>query len=163
MASDFFDSTTNGALLHFFVDHPNNRRISLAEKEKVIGWLTNAAPASSSQEFSRRNYTRKTFTWEKDTQQLFTTAKNKDGHARLVVTWDEIVKTVRSIHQNNGHAGWEAHGGMSKHPTTAFCEPMSSSSSSDAESVHTTLRSVRKGNPPSRPIRSSIATLPAVS
>ena len=108
MASDFFDSTTDGALQQFFVDHPNNRRISLAEKEKVIGWLTNAAQACSSHEFSRRNYARKTFTWEKDTQQLFTTAKNKDGRARLVVTCDQIVQTVRSVHQNNGHAGWDA-------------------------------------------------------
>jgi hypothetical protein len=108
MASDFFGSTTDGALQQFLVDHPNNRRVSLAEKEKLIGWLTNAAQACSPQEFSRRNYARKTFTWDKDTEQLFTTTKNKDGHARLVVTCDQIVETVRPVHQNNDHAGWDA-------------------------------------------------------
>ncbi|KAI1319258.1 hypothetical protein F5Y16DRAFT_414300 [Xylariaceae sp. FL0255] len=108
MAADLFGPATQDALQQFCVDHPNNRRISLAEKERLVGWLTNSAQSCLSHEFSRRNYARKTFTWDKETQQLFTVAKTEGDRSRLVVTCDQIVKTVTLVHQNNNHAGWDA-------------------------------------------------------
>ncbi|KAL8790642.1 MAG: hypothetical protein Q9213_000490 [Squamulea squamosa] len=97
------------AFLELLRDKPNKRRVSQSDKEILINLLTNSSyrPASQ-QEFSRRNYVRKTFRWDHDIQELFAAAKTDNETDRLVVTENMIVDIVESVHDNNSHGGWDA-------------------------------------------------------
>lgn len=101
--------STREAFLQHLHDKPNGRRISQAEKDNLIEWLTKPLRRPSSQkEFSRRNYVRKTFTWDENTQKLLAIAKKDEDNDRAVVTEDMIADVVGFVHENNGHAGWDA-------------------------------------------------------
>jgi len=104
-----FSSRTRTAFLNYVRENPNNRRVSQTEKEILIEWLTNPHKRPSSQtEFSRRNYIRKTFTWDEKTQNILAVAKTDEDKDRRVVMEDMIVDMVESVHNGNGHAGWDA-------------------------------------------------------
>jgi hypothetical protein len=104
-----FSSTTRTAFLNYVRENPNNRRVSKADGENIIEWLTNPSKRPSSQkEFSRRNYVRKAFTWDENTQSLLAIGKTTEDKRRMVVTDDMIVDVVESAHQQNGHLGWDA-------------------------------------------------------
>lgn len=104
-----FSHATKEALLQCLRDYPSNRRVSSKERQSLIEWLTNPRKhPSSQQEFSRRNYVRKTFAWNEDTKDLFVFAKNEKRKDRIVVTEDMIPDVVESVHELNGHAGWDA-------------------------------------------------------
>ena len=103
-----FTPDTKAAFLQYLLEHPNSRRISQSDKEKIVGWLTNPHQRPSSQkEFSRRNYVRKTFIWDENTQNLLEIAKTGAENARLVVTEDMIPDVVENVHKENGHSGWD--------------------------------------------------------
>ncbi|EED17210.1 hypothetical protein TSTA_022640 [Talaromyces stipitatus ATCC 10500] len=103
-----FANDTKESFLRYLSESPNNRRVSCEERENIIQWLTNPHKRPSSQsEFSRRNYVRKTFTWEEATQLLVACPKTEGGEKRVVVTEDMIADIVEYVHENNGHAGWD--------------------------------------------------------
>ncbi|KAL8784904.1 MAG: hypothetical protein Q9195_008856 [Heterodermia aff. obscurata] len=115
MASDtsdhtvIFSSNTRTAFLKYVCENPSNRRVSQADREIMIEWLTNSSKQPlSQQEFSRRNYVRKTFTWDENTRSLLAAGKTNDDTCRLVVTKDVIADVVESAHKQNGHLGWDA-------------------------------------------------------
>jgi hypothetical protein len=104
-----FSSRTRTAFLNYVRENPNNRRVSQTEKEILIEWLTNPHKRPSSQtEFSRRNYIRKTFTWDEKTQNILAIAKTDENKDRRVIMKYMIVDMVESVHNDNGHAGWDA-------------------------------------------------------
>lgn len=106
--STTFSQDTKDTFLQYLYENPNKRRVSQAEKNNLIQWLTNPdRRPSSQQEFSRRNYARKTFSWDINTQSLLTIPV-KGGKGRMVVTDDTIAYVVELVHNNNGHAGWDA-------------------------------------------------------
>ena len=83
--------------------------MSEAEKKNLIEWLINHEKRpSSQQEFSRRHYARKTFIWDDRTQNLLALASKIGGNNRIVITEDRIADMVELVHNNNGHAGWDA-------------------------------------------------------
>ena len=97
------------AFPHYLRENPSNHRISQAERANLIDWLTNPHRRPSSQpEFSRRNYARKTFSYDEENDDLFAVAKKDEEKNRRVVTEDMIVDIVETVHQDNGHAGWDA-------------------------------------------------------
>ena len=106
-----FTPGTRVAFLQHLRENPNNRRVSQSEKEIVIEWLTNPHKRPSSQEeFSRRNYVRKTFTWDGKSQTLLAVAKEDEVKTRTVITTDMIAAVVETVHEdsgNQGHAGWD--------------------------------------------------------
>ncbi|KAL8773446.1 MAG: hypothetical protein Q9209_001549 [Squamulea sp. 1 TL-2023] len=104
-----FTPSTRIAFFELLRDKPNKRRVSQFDKEVLINLLTNSSyrPASQ-QEFSRRNYVRKTFRWNHEIQELFAAAKTDKETDRLVVTENMIVDIVESVHDNNSHGGWDA-------------------------------------------------------
>ncbi|KAH8692354.1 hypothetical protein BGW36DRAFT_304115, partial [Talaromyces proteolyticus] len=63
---------------------------------------------------SRRNYVRKTFTWDQETQYLVAAPKMEDGQKRIVVTEDMIADIVEHVHENNGPCWMGLHRGISK-------------------------------------------------
>jgi hypothetical protein len=104
-----FTLGTREAFLQYLNATPNSRRVTKSEKDTLIEWLTNPHKRPSSQEeFSRRNYVRKTFSWDEKTQYLLAVAKKDGGKNRVVVTTDMIVDVVEIVHTDNGHAGWDA-------------------------------------------------------
>lgn len=104
-----FSSSTRAIFLQYLHENPNNRRVSQAEKENLIEWLTNPHLRPSSQkDFSRRNYVRKTFSWDKEARILLAAAKEDKDKNRRVVTEDMIADIVEFVHENNGHTGWDA-------------------------------------------------------
>lgn len=104
-----FSSSTRTAFLNYVRENPNNRRVSQTDREIIIGWLTNPFKRPSSQkEFSRRNYVRKTFAWDENTQTLVAIGKTSEDKRRTVVTDDVIVDVVESAHEQNDHLGWDA-------------------------------------------------------
>lgn len=104
-----FTSEARTALADVIDERPSTRRISIAEKLNIVGWLTDPQRRPSTQEeFSRRNYVRKSFVWDKDGSRLLALDKNDPDRKRTVVTTDEIVAVVEQVHQANGHAGWDA-------------------------------------------------------
>jgi hypothetical protein len=104
-----FSSSTRTAFLNYLRENPNNRRVSQTDREIIIEWLTNPSKRPSSQkEFSRRNYVRKTFAWDEDTQTLLAIGKTSEDNRRMVVTDDVIVDVVESAHEQNDHLGWDA-------------------------------------------------------
>lgn len=104
-----FSSSTRTAFLNYVRENPNNRRVSQTDREIIIEWLMNPSKRPSSQkEFSRRNYVRKTFAWDEDTQTLLAIGKTSEDKRRMVVTDDVIVDVVESAHEQNDHLGWDA-------------------------------------------------------
>lgn len=114
MTSDYgnnhytFSPATRASFLQYLHDNPNNRRISEAERLNLIGWLTNpSAPSASQTESSRRNYVRKSFTWDKHSQTLISLGKKEGDKNRVVVTEDLILDVVERVHIDHGHPGWD--------------------------------------------------------
>lgn len=104
-----FTSHTKSAFLQYVYAHPSSRRISLAEKENLIGWLTDSRKEPHDQkEFSRRYYAKKTFAWDEDNRTLIAIAKENCEKGRIVVTEDLIATLIERVHNENGHAGWDA-------------------------------------------------------
>lgn len=105
---DLFSRETRDAFLRYLKDHPNSRRVSQSEQSNIRAWLTNPErrPASQ-QDFSRRHYIQKTFAWDTDRQVLVAVAKGGKEN-RDVVIEENIVDTVKLVHTNNGHSGWDA-------------------------------------------------------
>jgi len=104
-----FSPDTRAAFLQYLLENPNNRRLSQTDKDLLIEWLTNPYRRPSSQEeFSRRNYVRKTFAWNDETQTLLAVAKKDEDKNRIVVTEDKIVDIVEFVHITNDHGGWDA-------------------------------------------------------
>lgn len=115
MASDLLDQcvafspSTRMAFLQNLRDKPNNCRVSPPDKEILVNLLTNLSyRPTSQQEFSRRNYVRKTFKWNDEVQGLFATAKTDKEKDRLVIADDMIADVVESVHDRNSHGGWDA-------------------------------------------------------
>jgi hypothetical protein len=103
------NQNTKSVFLQYIHENPNSRRVSLAEKDNLIRWLTNAGARPSSQkEFSRRHYVQKTFTWDETSYILLAIAKKDGDKNREVVTEDMIPDIVELVHESNGHAGWDA-------------------------------------------------------
>ena len=103
-----FDGHTKRAFLDYLHASPNNRRVSLAERKVLIEWLTETAGRPSSQkEFSRRNYVKRRFMWNEETQILQAVGKNT-GDQRLVITEESIADVVEIVHIQSGHLGWDA-------------------------------------------------------
>jgi hypothetical protein len=104
-----FTRSTRTEFVQYLRENPKNRRVSQTEKEILIEWLMNPHKRPSSQtESSRRNYIRKTFTWDEKTQNILAVAKTDKDKDRRVVTEDIIMDVVESVHNGNGHAGWDA-------------------------------------------------------
>jgi hypothetical protein len=104
-----FNQRTRAAFLQHLTENPNKRRVSPFDKDVLIGWLTNPHQRPESQEeYSRRNYIRKTFVWNEHGQSLRTIAKHDEDRSRSVVTTDMIADVVETVHNDNGHAGWDA-------------------------------------------------------
>lgn len=107
-----FTLDTRAAFLQHLIENPNNRRVSPSAKEDLIEWLTNPHKRPSSQEdFSRRNYVRKTFAWDEESRSLLAIAKKDEGKVRTVITTDMIVDVVEMVHKvsgDSGHGGWDA-------------------------------------------------------
>ena len=102
-----FDDETKGAFLEFAREHPSNRRVSSAERTMMIEWLAGSSrPLASQKEFSRRNYVRKTFAWDEESQKLLT--QDSNGEHRVVIAVDWIADVVEAIHIGNNHLGWDA-------------------------------------------------------
>jgi len=100
---------TKTAFLQYLRENPNSRRVSSTDKENLILWLIDPDKRPSSQkESSRRHYIRKTFTWNEEAQVLLAIKKRDEEKYREVVTEDMIADVVGSVHENNGHAGWDA-------------------------------------------------------
>lgn len=99
---------TKVALSHHLDENPNSHRVSQSDKEVLIDWLTNPDRRPRSQEeFSRRNYVRKTFIWDEGSQTLLAIPKRDGGKNRVVITTDMIADIVEMVHEDNNHAGWD--------------------------------------------------------
>ncbi|KAK5309726.1 hypothetical protein LTR70_010038 [Exophiala xenobiotica] len=103
-----FPEDARRAFLQLISEKPNTRRVSQHDKWTMVEWLTNPQKRPSSQEdFSRRNYVRRSFAWDEKGQMLVALDKSKGNH-RVVVTTDNIINVVEKVHTQNGHAGWDA-------------------------------------------------------
>ncbi|KAJ5154426.1 uncharacterized protein N7500_009865 [Penicillium coprophilum] len=103
-----FTPQTKEKFLQFLLENPSTRRVSRHGTESLLEWLTNPLKRPTSQtEFSRRNYVRKTFVWDMDSQKLLAKPKSSEACYRVVVFEDKIADTVESVHESNGHAGWD--------------------------------------------------------
>ncbi|KAF2462088.1 hypothetical protein BDY21DRAFT_368221 [Lineolata rhizophorae] len=104
-----FTPATRSAFARYLSENPNNRRVSLAERENIIEWLTNPLRKPTTQkEFSRRNYVRNHFQWDQHSQRLMALGRREDEGSRIVVTEDQILEVVEQVHRDIGHAGWDA-------------------------------------------------------
>jgi len=104
-----FTSKTKSAFQQHMRENPNNRRVSQTDKETVVEWLKNPHKRPLSQkDFSRRHYVWKAFSWDEKTQGLLAVAKGDEEKGRAVVAEDMIADLVESVHEGNGHAGWDA-------------------------------------------------------
>jgi hypothetical protein len=90
-------------------DTPSSHRISRAEADKIAQWLKapQLRPASQA-ESSRRHYVRKKFIWDADANLLLTAPKPTQPERRVVVADGAIIDIVKTVHENNHHAGWDA-------------------------------------------------------
>ena len=103
-----FDDESKAAFLAFLHEHPNNRRMSSAERALIIEWLAGVTRRPTCQrEFSRRNYVKKTFAWDGESQDLLAIGKKNNEH-RVVITIESIADVVETIHLRNNHMGWDA-------------------------------------------------------
>jgi hypothetical protein len=103
-----FDDESKAAFLDFLRGHPDNRRVSSAERAQIIEWLAGGTSRPTSQrEFSRRNYVKRTFAWDEGSQNLVAVGKNNNEH-RVVIVLESIADVVETIHIRNNHLGWDA-------------------------------------------------------
>ena len=103
-----FGPNARTAFLKFVHENPSNRRVSSADRETIIDWLTNSSrQPSSQQEFSRRNYVQKAFMLKENMQTLWAPGKTSEDKPRKVVTVDLIADVVESVHKQNDHLGWD--------------------------------------------------------
>ncbi|KGO73284.1 hypothetical protein PITC_085830 [Penicillium italicum] len=99
---------TKEAFLQYLRDKPSSRRVSRLDRESLLEWLMNPSKRPTSQtEFSRRNYVRKTFTWDMESRKLLAKPKDEGGY-RVVILEENIADTVEWVHESNGHAGWDS-------------------------------------------------------
>jgi hypothetical protein len=105
-----FSQATKAEFLQYLVANPSNRRrVCHTQRATMIEWLTNPEKRPESQEeFSRRNYVRKTFAWDKETDTLLAVAKKNGEERRKVIVMDGIADTVEAVHRRLDHAGWDA-------------------------------------------------------
>lgn len=104
-----FPPDVRAAFTRLLSEKPSTRRVSVDSKQDIITWLINPHKRPCSQEeFSRRNYVRRNFTWDENTRILFTTEKDDKQKPRVVITTDAIIDIVENTHEMNGHAGWDA-------------------------------------------------------
>ena len=97
---------TNQAFLSHLSQSPNDRRVTKAKEADIISWLTDLERRPSSQkESNRRNYVRKTFSYDGESDLLL--CEDQSG-TRKVVTEDAIFDVVNAVHQELGHTGWDA-------------------------------------------------------
>lgn len=93
----------------YLSQNPNNRRVSKANQDTLIRWLTDdTTPPVSQQESSRRHYVKKTFAWNAQEQVLISLPKGNQGKTRRVVAEDKIMDVVGEVHESNHHGGWDA-------------------------------------------------------
>jgi len=91
------------------LEKQSDRRRSAADTHEDIAWLTgDHAPPSEQKHFSRRNYVRKTFTYDAATGLLETLPKADRGMRRRVVPTEDIMSVVEYTHTMLNHAGWDA-------------------------------------------------------
>jgi hypothetical protein len=103
-----FDDESKANFLDFLRGHPNNRRVSSAERALIIEWLAGGTRRPTSQsEFSRRNYVKRTFAWDEGSQNLVAIGKNNNEH-RVVIVLESIADAVETMHVQNNHLGWDA-------------------------------------------------------
>lgn len=103
-----FDDQSKAAFLDFLRGHPNNRRVSSTERALIIEWLAGVTRRPTCQrEFSRRNYVKKTFAWDEESQNLLAIGKDGDEN-RVVITLESIADVVEAMHIRNNHLGWDA-------------------------------------------------------
>lgn len=104
-----FTNEDRAAFRLYLAEHPSSRRVSRAEQESLVQWLTHSNSKPSSQkEFSRRHYIHKTFRWEGATQTMRTLPRREAEPSRLVVVAESILDVVERVHLSNGHGGWDA-------------------------------------------------------
>ncbi|MCJ1449497.1 MAG: hypothetical protein MMC23_010017 [Stictis urceolatum] len=104
-----FTSEARSDFVEYLRQNPNKRRISKAEMENIIDWLTDPERQPiSQQEYSRRNYVRRVFSYDENKRSIYAVDKNKEARKRLVITEDKIAEAVDLAHQNNAHGGWDA-------------------------------------------------------
>ena len=108
-SAEIFAESTKTSFREHMRTNPSKRRMSQSEKNNIISLLTDTHPSPLSQkEFSRRNYVRKQFFWDEQGGVLLANPKSSDGSNRNVVTEDDIPEVVAQVHQQCGHAGWDA-------------------------------------------------------
>ncbi|KAL6831759.1 hypothetical protein V8C40DRAFT_263055 [Trichoderma camerunense] len=92
----------------YLKNNPNKKRIPAIEKHNLVRWLSDPSMKPTCQkDYSRRNYAHKTYRWDANRQQLLAKARNGKESDRIVVTVDEILRTVESVHIKD-HLGWDA-------------------------------------------------------
>lgn len=102
-----FDDESKTAFLGFLHEHPNQRRVSSAERALIIEWLAGGTRRPTCQrEFSRRNYVKRTFAWDEESQNLLAIGKDNNEH-RVVITLESIADVVEAMHIQNNHLGWD--------------------------------------------------------
>ena len=102
------DADTKAQFFNHISLNPNSRRVSLADRKAMIEWLTSCGKRPSNQkEFSRRNYVKRTFSWDEVTKELWAVDESNNGK-RLVITEESIPDVVETVHVQNHHQGWDA-------------------------------------------------------
>ncbi|KAL7921377.1 hypothetical protein ACQKWADRAFT_313962 [Trichoderma austrokoningii] len=131
------EAKVQGEFKEYLREYTNKKHISEERKKNLIRWLDDTLPKPQNQpEYSLRNYTCKTYRWDKETRILWGIGKpeklekptksgrrkggwkgkgeieneSQDGQLpdRLVVTKDEILGVVEKIHMANQHGGVDA-------------------------------------------------------
>ncbi|KAK4073004.1 uncharacterized protein Triagg1_5681 [Trichoderma aggressivum f. europaeum] len=92
----------------YLKNNPNKKRIPAIEKRNLVRWLSdpNAKPTCQ-KDYSRRNYAHKTYRWDATRQKLLAKARNGKESDRIVITVEEILRTVEAVHIKD-HLGWDA-------------------------------------------------------
>lgn len=102
------DDRSKQAFSRHLRDNSSSRRVCQSDKENHQ-WLTNPLKRPTSQsDFSRRNYVRRSFIWEFESQKLLAKAKGEKDVQRVVIFDDEIADIVEWVHESNGHAEWDS-------------------------------------------------------
>ncbi len=96
-----FDDESKAAFSDFLRGHPNNRRVSSAERALIIGWLAGGTSRPTSQrEFSRRNFVKGTIAWDEGSQNLVTVGKTNNEH-RVFIVLKSVADVVETMHRRN--------------------------------------------------------------
>ncbi|KAL6692278.1 hypothetical protein J3F84DRAFT_351592 [Trichoderma pleuroticola] len=92
----------------YLKNNPNKKRIPAIEKRRLVRWLSDpTAKPTCQKDYSRRNYAHKTYRWDAARGQLYAKARNGRESDRIVVTVEEILRTVEAVHIKD-HLGWDA-------------------------------------------------------